>query len=211
MTSKKIVTGQDLLRNPDIAKFLHPSAPAPTPPAPTAVTQVPPPPEKEQLPNFPDVLDTVAEPAPLEDPKDKYLAELKRVGVTPEQAAQIIDAMLFQGAYEEDVQLTRKISVRFRTRDVHAADRLNEAINRDNPQFTNSLYTIIANYNLAASLVGYGPHKFDPSTEEGFNTSFKYITTKIPHPVYQLIVTKLSKFDEKLATIMKEGCVEDFF
>lgn len=209
--SGKVVTGADFFANPDVAKFFNQPAPG-EPQVPAA----PPAPDSEvkaeaPRPSAPAMeLDADLE-VPVEDPKEKYLKDLAALGVTKDQAATIIDAMVFQGFYEEEVQVTKKLKVKFRTRDARAADRLNEVVNKENPQFTTFLYALIANYNLAASLVGYGPHAFDPSTDEGFEKTLRYVKSRIPLPVFQLLVTKLSQFDEKLTTIMRDGCVENFF
>lgn len=216
--AKPVVTGAGLMNNPDLQAFLKgASIPAPPPAAfaavsPTAATlpqTATPPAPVVAAPEAPPVPELEPE-API-DPKEKYLKRLEELQVSKEQAAQIIDAMITQGAYEETVAITKKLSVRFRTRGQDAAERLNRVLNIENPQFTGSVYSTIAVQNMASSLVQYGPYKFDPSTEEGFKVVMEYIRTKIPQPVYSVLVTKLSKFDEKLAAVMTEGCVENFF
>jgi hypothetical protein len=144
------------------------------------------------------------------DPKAKYLQDLERLKVTKEEAARIIDEMLFQGGYSEEMQVTKKLKIKFRTRGQKAVDRLNKAIDSVNPQFNGSLYSLIAEYNLAHSLIQYGPHLFDSVSDANFDAALIFIKS-LPSPVFQVLATKLSKFDEKLATIMTEGVVEDFF
>lgn len=220
--NKPPITGQGLMSNPDLASFLKGAGvPVPPPaafgavsPPPSTLPQTatpPPPAPVAAAPDAPPAPELEAAPEAPADPKEKYLAKLKEMNVSKEQAAQIIDAMIMNGLYEEEVAVTKKLRVKFRTRGQDAADRLNKALNDENPQFTGSVYSLIAKYNLAASLVQYGPHKFDPSTEDGFKHTMEYIRTKIPQPVYTVLVTKLSKFDEKLAAVMTEGAVEDFF
>lgn len=184
---------------PEFLGYPNPPAPALTPPAPQSVPE--------------QAAETQAEAAvakPPEDPNEAYLKELERLKISKAEAAKIVDSMLFKNMYEEDVQLTKKLSVRFRTRGQEAIDRLNAALEQRDVKFNGSVYALIAEYNIAASLVQYGPHTFDPTNDEGVERTRKYIKS-LPSPVFGLIATKLSKFDEKCSAVMTEGAVENFF
>lgn len=191
--------------NDDVRKFFEGAAAPAAVPAPVA----PPPPEPKEAVDADKLAEEAVQAAPL-DPHDAYLKELERLKVSKEEAAKIVDAMLFKGFYEEDVPLTKKVKIKLRTRGQDAVDRLNQAIDRIDPKYNGTLYSLIAEYNLSASLVAYGPHAFDPSTEEGFERTRKYVKS-LPTPVFQLLATKLSKFDEKTMVVMTEGAVESFF
>lgn len=219
MPAPQGIPGALLMGNPDIKNFLTPPGEAPEahrgipmPVAPTSAAPAMPPPPVQETKEEADVSklveDTVTNP-PM-DANEAYLKELERLKVSQTEAAKIVDAMLFKGAYEEEVQVTKKLRVKLRTRGQEAVDRLNHAIDKADPKYNGSLYGLIAQYNLAASLIAYGPYNFDPSTDEGFEKTVKYIKT-LPAPIFQLLCTKLSKFDEKCMAVMTEGAVENFF
>ena len=219
------------INNPDLAKFignLNPDAPpapaaGPTaPPAPrgsmapreafmpTEPTPVPPAPNDTPTEQILDDIQKSLEQSP-EDRLAKYWKELDALGVTRDEAAKVIDQLLFKGVYQEEYRVNNKLTVTFRTRDQRASDRLAEAMDQHDPKFNGTLLNLVAQYNLAASLVQYGPHKFEGgTTEEGFTIALDYIK-KLPFPVFSILATKLSKFDTKVATIMTEEAVSSFF
>jgi hypothetical protein len=209
-----VVSGEALMGHPDIKKFLSEiNGPLPTPVAVAAGTPIPPAPFVENTPPAA-TLEELAEEAikaaePI-SPQDRYLKDLEKLGVSRDEASRIVDTMLFGGVYEEEIVVTKKLKVKFRTRGQDAVDRLNQAIDKINPQFNGSLYSIVAEYNLAHSLAAYGPHAFDTKTDEAFDRVHKYVKA-LPSPVFQLLASKLSKFDQKLTTIMAEDVVASFF
>ncbi len=195
--------GIDLMNNPALKSFVGetrtPAVAQVVPPVATSVLVLPSSPT-EDLPPEP----------PVKTAQELYIEALEEAKISMDEAAKIVDAQIMQGFYEEDVKITKKLTLRFRTRGQDAADRLNNEITKQNPSFNGVLYSLVAKYNLAASLVRYGPHSFDPSTDEGFRVSLDYITKKIPLPLYQLIVTKLAQFDEKLSLVMREAASSFF-
>ncbi len=225
----RLASNPGLAVNPDLARFMADVQPIPAavPPAPMAPPAPSPargsmaPAAAFQAPAAPPAPQPVTQDAAQaqveatlasrpEDALSKYWEALSEIKVSKDEASRIIDSMLFQGFYEETFKVTSKLAVTFRTRDQKAVDRLNNAMQEQDPKFNASVMNLVQQYNLASSLVRYGPHAFDTASEDGFETSLKYVK-KLPFPVFQLLATKLSKFDEKLATIMTEEAVSSFF
>ena len=129
--------------------------------------------------------------------------------MSQEEASKIIDTMMQTGVYMESVSLTKKLAVVFRTRTPADLDRVSNALNSADPVLASSATNLIVKYNIASSLVSYGPYVFkgkDEDDKEGaFQAALKYVTMKVPLPVYQMLSNQLSKFDEKCNTVMSDG------
>ncbi len=210
------IPGAAVADNTDIAAFIRSARSTAsvgpssfTMPPPQVVTGAVPPPPASAEDAATETAVSEALALPPSDPQEDFLKQLERLKITKDTAAQIVDAMLFKGFYEEEIPLTKKVKVKFKTRGQEAVDRLNTEINRIDPKFNGTLYSLVAEYNIAASLVAYGPYQFDGSTDEGFEKTLKYIKA-LPTPVFQLLANKLSKFDDKTMTVMSEEATSFF-
>ena len=61
-------------------------------------------------------------------PMQTYEDRLREVGVTREEAARIIDAVLLRGFYSEEIPITKSISLRLRTRTARDTKRIQEEL-----------------------------------------------------------------------------------
>jgi hypothetical protein len=76
---------------------------------------------------------------------------------------------------------------------------------------------MVYRYSLAASLAALGETVFKFTTNSDtrqtadnyFNERLTYIET-LPEMTVHLLYAKLSKFDEKIRTVLREGAIENF-
>lgn len=150
-------------------------------------------------------------------PLESYEEQLKEVGVSREEAAQIIDAILMQGYYAEDIHLTKRIVVRLRTRLYRDTRRTQDYIERAMPKYDNHYNEIVNRYALAASIEQLGPTKLEhPKTnasadeiEKSFENRLTFVESLI-EPTLRLLFNKLYRFDLKLRVVLEEGALENF-
>lgn len=140
---------------------------------------------------------------------EKYLEELAEEGTSLEEAQAIVEGIITKFVYTEVVPVTKTLSITLQTRPVVTNKRLNQVIGTEKPQSDASYLNILAQINLASSLLSYGSDTFDPSTEEGFMEAFDFVE-RLPQPIFVLLVEKLNRFDRKINLVMREGCIENF-
>lgn len=205
---KKPVASFNAGSNPDIIKFMGGVPPT----DPRAVNTTGPVSASEKIaPMDASPADALKpDPAPLDKadeiapktPFESYLDQLKEFKVSPEEAAGIVDALIHQGYYEEKIQLTKRCQVTLRTRSQGTNERLDKALQSVKPEFSASYINMIAQINLANSMVQYGKFNFIPhKSEEEFTKTLEFVK-QLPGPIFQALINHLNKFDEKLATIV---------
>ena len=140
---------------------------------------------------------------------ERYEDELKTFNLSLDSAHEIVDAIITNFFWEELVPITKSLSVVLRTRTQKAQDNLNIALEKVKTQTDQAYFTELAKHNLASSLVRYGEYEFNPDEDESYNTSVDFVR-RLPTPLFALLIDKLSWFDRKMATVMKEGCIENF-
>ena len=139
--------------------------------------------------------------------EEKYLDSLKEFDLNREEAAKIVDSIITKMFWEEDVRVTKKLTISLRTRTSKVLKNLNDGLSKMNPQYDNTFYGVVAQYNLASSLTRYGSHIFDP--EKDFEKSLDFVE-RVPGPLFTLLTQKLVKFDKKIEAVMKDGYTENF-
>jgi len=150
-------------------------------------------------------------------PKINYEEQLKAAGITKDEAARIVDNLLFKGCYAEEVPLSARVKVAFRTRQARDTARTLTYLEVVRPIYENHVNEVVSKHSLAASLERLGQDRFefpskDASTdkvEEAFQTRLTYING-LPDPVLRLLFLKLVKFDEKVRVVLQEGAIENF-
>ncbi len=199
----------------NIGDFTKPVVP-PARPAPKAAT---PPPAK--IPVGPDEVALGAEAAAVEAelvPMRTYEDLLRDAGITREEAARVVDAIMERGSWAEDVKITKTVSARLRTRNSRDRTRAMDRVETARPAYDAHYYDLMNKLLLAASLESFGAMKFDhPSriakTEEieaAFETRFRYLDAVIADPAYQLLLRAFLRFEEKIRVVTQEGVVENF-
>jgi hypothetical protein len=170
----------------------------------------------------PEELDTQAlEAAKLAEGLDSkpltYLDKIKAYDLTLEQALQIIDSLVTEGAWEEDIQLSKSVKIRFKTRSAKFNSYLAETIDISDPKKVGKLNHMMALNQVAASLEQYGPAKMPPLDDDMpkdlWEANLKQriaFVSKLPSPVFLIMNSKLSIFDQKLLIIFSEGYEKNF-
>lgn len=150
-------------------------------------------------------------------PLEAYEDRLKKIGVTVEAARAIFDDLLCKGFWSDEMVVSSKLKVRFRSRQYADTERFQQAVENARPQYESHYTELLFKYSLAASIEQFGSTKFkfpeaSDTAEQGeklFNRRFEFIM-HLPDAMVRLLYTKLSRFDEKIRTVMEEGAAENF-
>jgi len=150
-------------------------------------------------------------------PMASYEERLKEVGVTREEAAKIVNAIMTKGFYSEEIPLTKTLKARFRTRSKKDTSRAQTYVETQRPMYDAHYADLMTHQLLAASLEQFGTDKFEhpdrkassETVEKLFTDRFVYVET-LADPAYRLLANKLAIFDRKISTVLEEGTVENF-
>jgi hypothetical protein len=187
------------------------------PVAPPAPTPVPP-----KVPADPAEIALGAEASAVEaelKPMQSYEEQLREIGVSKDEAARIIDAILRKGFWSEEIPITKSIKARFRTRNSRDRARAIEYVEAAKPLYEAHVQEMMNKQLLAASLESFADDKFahlDPRTakpediENAFDLRFRYVNGVVSDPALNLLLRHFSKFDFKIRVVMQEGAVENF-
>jgi hypothetical protein len=150
-------------------------------------------------------------------PKMSYEAQLKAHGISMEEAAKIVDDVLFKGYYSEEIKVSSRVSVVFRTRQARDTERTFTYLEIHKPVYEQHYNEAISKHSLAAALERLGEDRFSfPDRKEGsdkiedaFQERWAYVNA-LPDPVLRLLFLKMGKFDEKVRVVLQEGAIENF-
>lgn len=190
----------------------------PPKPAPTASTAVGASPEKEKLDSMENRLEKKAEETEEAlKPKLDYEAQLKQHGISTEEAANIVDAVLFHGYYSETIKISSRISVVLRTRQARDTTRTLDYLEVARPMYDSNYNEVVSKYALAGALERLGDDRFSfpgresksDDIEEAFQQRLRYVED-LPDPVLRLLYLKMQKFDERVRIVLQEGAIENF-
>lgn len=150
-------------------------------------------------------------------PLKSYEERLKEAGIAKDEAAKIVDDVLMKGSYSEEIPVTKRINVRFRTRLARDTQRIQEFLEVARPQYDNHYSEILGRYCLAASLEAFGHDRFEhPKKDASRETIEKLFQDRLmfcenlADPVLRLLLVKLYKFDNKVRVALEEGAIENF-
>lgn len=175
-------------------------------------------PTKDRLDAAEKNLDAQAESAEAAlKPIKAFEEKLKEAGVTKEQAAEIVDAVLMKGFYAEDVPLTKRISVRLRTRSARDTKRIQDYLEAQRPVYDAHYQEILARMTLASTLEKLGKDTLPfpgkdakpDDYEQAFRARAEYVEN-LADPVLRLLFQKLWDFDKKIFAVLSEGTIENF-
>lgn len=150
-------------------------------------------------------------------PRETYEERLRQADVSTDEAALIVDAIIEQGFWEEEIKITSKKKARFRTRQALDAERVNNALETARPSYTTTQNELTYKYLLAASIASYGdlvfqfPKAADSRTESDklFQKRLDWVNN-LPDPLLRMLFTKLGTFDFKIGVVTAEGAIENF-
>ena len=150
-------------------------------------------------------------------PRDVWEMEIKEQGITPKEAASILDSIMSTGKYEETYRVGGT-QFKLRTRTTVDADRTIEILQEMKPEATGVYGHIISRINLAASLVAFGNRAFshsDPQDDnrakldEEWRARYRFCST-LPAPTFYLLSQVLQKFETKVALASDPRSLENF-
>jgi len=164
-----------------------------------------------------DLEDDIKENIGREAKNRTYIEILKDSNVTVDEAQVIVDDLMTKGYYSEEVQITKKITATFRTRNHNDYLRYSIALQLLNPKFRQEEDELALRYCLVGSLVRFNKTNFaHPVTktppEEAqrmFDERLDWVEAQ-PERLTALLSVKLRRFDEKIMVVMSEGVAENF-
>lgn len=147
-----------------------------------------------------------------------YKERLEEAGVSLDEAEEILDDVLMKGYYEETLPLTKKRTVRFRTRNHKVFTYALDTLESMNVRFANTEMEIMARYGLAGSLVAVTgvtlPTVSEKDLEKGqdlaraqFQARLDWVENQA-EPLIRLLSQKLAEFDYKLAAVLSRGAAD---
>ena len=150
-------------------------------------------------------------------PIKPYKERLADAGISLEYARNVLSHLIDSGGqYAEDVRLSPRTTVRFRTRQFADTMRTYAAIERETPRYADTTDSIQLRYMLAASLEAYGektfrfPRTTDTSElDDAFGERLAFVQGLSDFAV-RVLAREFSKFDQKIALILSDGAVEAF-
>ncbi len=163
-------------------------------------------------------------PLPKEETKEEetkektptYVERLAAAKISVTHAREVMDAVLFNGTYEETTPLRPNFPVVIQTRAYGDTLRLMRVMEAENPTFPMHINDIIARYNVCASLVQYGETVFSPPKEktpialaDNFEERLQFLYG-LPEIVINKLIDLVARFDKKVAIIFSEGSIQDF-
>ncbi len=150
-------------------------------------------------------------------PLERYEQSLKRLKITRDEAAQIVDTILTQGYWSKELPITPRCKVRFRSRLYSDTRRFLDYVEAVQPRNPSNYNELLYKYSLAASLEKFDKRVFghpkDDADEAAVEDSFKKRLTfveKCADSVVRVLYAKLHEFDEIVRVVMEEGAAENF-
>lgn len=151
-------------------------------------------------------------------PLQTYADRLKEAGIDLVKAAKIVDEVLLKGFYADDIQVTKTVKMRLRTRSARDTRRIQDILEAEAPKFDHHYRETMTRLLLAASLEKFGNDKLphpDKSTktediEKMFQERIAYIDNQVSDPALRIMFAKLWKFDQMVTIALEEGAIENF-
>jgi hypothetical protein len=150
-------------------------------------------------------------------PMESYEDRLREVGVSKEEAADIIDSVLLKGHYSKEYSITKRIKVKFRTRGARDTKRATDMLESQRLTMASHYNESLGRYLLAASLESFGAEKLDhpgkgatiDDIEKAYASRLSYVEN-LSDPALRVLMQKLSVFDTMISTVLAEGTIENF-
>ena len=161
---------------------------------------------------------TPDKPETAADKAQTYREGLDAAGISTTKAREILDAVVFNDCYTEDVVIQGRLKVGIRTRIYDDLQRIMQALESEAPAFAVHTDDLVARYNVAASLAYYKDIRFDhPDPEiatfdevtEAFHRRMKFLLAR-PTPIIDRLIAAVNKFDRVMMAVFAEGAPEDF-
>lgn len=150
-------------------------------------------------------------------PMQSYEDKLKEAGVSKEEAAEIVDSVLLKGHYSKEYSITKRIKVRFRTRNARDTRRAQDMLESMRLTMATHYNEMLGRYLLAASLEMFGNDKLEhpgkdaksDDIEKSYAARLSYIEN-MSDPALRIAFDKLRVFDNMISVVLEEGTIENF-
>lgn len=138
---------------------------------------------------------------------------LKEHGITEQDLKNLLDSILTTGNVAYDFKLFDKIPVCYKIRegwvDDIIIDRIDE-ITADKGKVSALRYSnLIAEMNLAASIVRFGDAQFNATDEESFNSNLKFVRS-LAFIYRNRLIEKLAVFDRAVTIATSDWALRNF-
>lgn len=138
---------------------------------------------------------------------------LKEHGISETDLKSLLDSILTSGNAVWDFKLMDRIPVAFKIRDSWVddliLDRLDD-ITREKGNISSLRYSnLVAEYNLAASILQFGEKKFTLTSIEDFDKNLEYIKS-IAYVFRNRLIEKLAVFDRAVAIATSDWALKNF-
>ena len=89
-----------------------------------------------------------------------YEERLRAQGITTKEALIIVDTLMDAGVYMKEYAVTKKHTVKFKTRDMEDQGKFIKDLEGDSPMYTATTNAMLSRHNLSASLVSFKGSEF---------------------------------------------------
>lgn len=138
---------------------------------------------------------------------------VKENGLTEMDLHNLLDSLLTTGNVAWDFKLLDRIPVTFKVRDSWIDDMIIERIDdltAHSDKVSALRYNnLVAEMNLAASMIRFGDHNADTSTKTGFKDNLKFIQ-QMAYIYRNRLVNKLAVFDRAVSIATSDWALKNF-
>lgn len=142
--------------------------------------------------------------------EDMVANSMKELGMSREEAFDIIEAIFTHGEYTEVMPVHRKLSVTFRTRTAQEEMRLKSELIRAGDISVWERNHIIQVHNLATSLVALGDRSVNGENSDAAYQDRRKFVLALPNALVDVLVRLLAKFDDKVIVACQDPVLRDF-
>ena len=135
-------------------------------------------------------------------PKLESPTELKdKPKWTPEELLSIFDEVIFSGTYSEVIDIRGKLKLRFRTRTASEVETITNTLDSTSANLVSTVNEKRSLMNIYFALTMYQGKDLSNLRQEDRET----FVNRLPAPIVGLIISALSKFDQKVYAACAEG------
>lgn len=142
-----------------------------------------------------------------------YMKDLADNDITENDILELLDTLITSGSAAYETELFGRIPVRFQVRPTWVNDHIlklvDQATQGEAQVSLMRFNTMVATYNLAASLVQFGKETYTVTKEKDFEKAVNRVK-EMPYITQNALVNALSLFDKALAVATSDWAVKNF-
>jgi len=141
---------------------------------------------------------------------DIVASTLKELGMTKQDAYDVVEAIFTRGEYREVVPVRKDLSVTLRTRTAREEMRLKEELIRAGDMAVWERNYLVQVHNLATSLVSLGETVVtDAATDVAYKERREFVLN-LPAMLMDVLIRNLATFDMKVMVSCQDPLLRDF-